>query len=108
MDRSISFLLKLFAIIFWYFVVVFVLTIISLKTGRNFLQFTIRGYDYRWDYEAMFSAVYLVWGIFLWKAANAPSQHSSFIRFTIWANIFHAVVMTIVGLLRPGEFSHLL
>ena len=100
-----SFVLKVFAIIFWYLTAVFLLSLVSLKVGKSFLP--IRGDEFRWDFEAMFGAIYVVWGIFLWRSSKSPEKHALFINFTIWANIAHAVTMTIVGTFRPGEFYHL-
>lgn len=103
-----SHILKLFALIFWWLSFIFVATLLTADYPNTIFQHTVRGQEYRWDYEAMFTAVYFVWGIFAWKAAKNPEKHILFINFTIWANIFHAIVMTIVGVFRPGEFYHLL
>ncbi len=109
MNKNIpSLLLRLLALIFWYLSFIFVATLVTLDDPSSIFQNTMRGSDYRWDYEAMFTAIYFVWGIFLWKAARNPEKHLSFIDFTIGANIVHAIVMTIVGFFREGEIYHLL
>jgi hypothetical protein len=52
----------------------------------------------RWDplakhIELMIEVVYLVWGLFFFRAAQRPLQHLSFIDFTIWANLAHGLLM---------------
>ena len=101
-------LLKLFAIIFWYLALSFVVQFLGTKTGDHFIISTVRGGEYRWDYEAMYAAINLVWGIFAWKASRQPQKNLLFTDFTIWANIVHPLVMTLVGVFRRGEFYHLL
>ena len=101
-------LLKLFAVIFWYLSISFIIQLIAVKMGSSWVQSTLRHGDYRWDYEAMYAVVNVVWGVFCWKASAQPEKHSLFVSFTIWANIFHPIVMTTVGIFRPGDFFHLL
>ena len=52
----------------------------------------------RWDVlskhvELMLEAVYLVWGIFMLKAAYKPMAYLSFLSFTLWANLVHGLLM---------------
>ncbi len=52
----------------------------------------------RWDVlskhvELMLEAVYLVWGIFMLKAARNPIANLSFLSFTLWANLVHGLLM---------------
>ena len=52
----------------------------------------------RWDVlskhvELMLEAVYLVWGIFMLKAARNPMAYLSFLSFTLWANLVHGLLM---------------
>ena len=52
----------------------------------------------RWDVlskhvELMLEAVYLVWGVFMLKAAHKPMAYLSFLNFTLWANLVHGLVM---------------
>ncbi|MGC4038532.1 MAG: hypothetical protein QM764_21395 [Chitinophagaceae bacterium] len=52
----------------------------------------------RWDIlsrhvELMIETVYLVWGIFLLQAARNPMAYLSFLRFTLWANLAHGLLM---------------
>jgi hypothetical protein len=52
----------------------------------------------RWDIlskhvELMIEIVYLVWGIFMLIAASKPLANLSFIKFTLWANLAHGILM---------------
>jgi len=52
----------------------------------------------RWDIlskhvELMIEMVYLVWGIFMLLAARKPLAYLSFLRFTLWANLAHGLLM---------------
>ncbi|AHI67186.1 DUF6632 domain-containing protein [Burkholderia thailandensis] len=58
-------------------------------------------------YELMISAVYVVWGVFLWEAANEPFEHKLFLDFTVAANAAHFGLMFVQGLVMPGERIHL-
>ena len=53
--------------------------------------------------DDMMMAIYFVMGIFLLLSVRNPAEHRSFISFTAWANIAHAVVMTILGFQIPAE-----
>ena len=55
--------------------------------------------------DDMMMAIYFVMGIFLLLAVRHPGEHRSFIAFTAWANIAHAIVMTILGFQIPSERS---
>ncbi len=52
--------------------------------------------------ELMLEGVYLVWGVFLLRAARDPAQYLSFIDFTIWANLVHGLIMVPQSLVIPG------
>jgi hypothetical protein len=41
----------------------------------------------------MLAVIYLVWGVFFFLAANAPSRYRSFLDFTMWANFAHGLIM---------------
>ncbi len=43
--------------------------------------------------ELMIEIIYLVWGVFLFRAARNPLAYLSFIDFTIWANLAHGLLM---------------
>jgi hypothetical protein len=58
-------------------------------------------------YELMLSAIYIVWGWFLFKAANEPLKNYMFFEFTMIANIAHFGVMLVMGLVMTHESPHL-
>ncbi|MEA2808518.1 MAG: hypothetical protein QOJ17_2659 [Rhodospirillaceae bacterium] len=41
----------------------------------------------------MITVIYFVWSVFLIRAANDPRAYSSFLDFTMWANLAHGLVM---------------
>jgi len=41
----------------------------------------------------MLFAIYLTWAVFLFRAAGDPERYASFLRFTLWANLFHGGLM---------------
>jgi hypothetical protein len=48
----------------------------------------------------MLASIYLTWSVFLLLAARRPADYTSFLSFTMWANLVHGVVMV------PGAFEH--
>jgi hypothetical protein len=48
----------------------------------------------------MLAAIYLTWAVFLLMAARQPADYTSFLNFTMWANLVHGLVMV------PGSFEH--
>lgn len=55
--------------------------------------------------EQMLSIVYIVWGLFLWRAADDPARNRLFIDFTLIANIAHTGLMGIQAF-TYGEHTH--
>jgi hypothetical protein len=43
----------------------------------------------------MLFTIYLVWGVFFFRAARKPLAYVSFLNFTMWANFFHALLMAV-------------
>lgn len=43
----------------------------------------------------MLMVIYVVWGIFLLRAARDPKSYSSFLSFTMWANLAHGLLMAV-------------
>ena len=41
----------------------------------------------------MLFTIYIVWGVFFLIAANNPVAYTSFLTFTMWANLAHALIM---------------
>jgi hypothetical protein len=58
--------------------------------------------------ELMLEGVYLVWGVFFFRAARNPMQYLSFIDFTIWANLVHGLIMVPQSHVIPGFHYKLL
>lgn len=104
--------MKISAIYLWYFTPLFLL-IVSRVGNRLLQQGSLLGdliirYPYQWDYELMFAGFYLIWGIFLWKAAKDPAKNISFIKFTAYGFFANVATNLIVGLFRTEELVHLL
>ena len=59
-------------------------------------------------YELMISAIYIVWGWFLLKAAKEPLKNYMFFEFTMVANIAHFGAMFVMGLVMTHESPHLI
>lgn len=59
-------------------------------------------------YELMIAAIYIVWGLFLLKAAKDPLKNYMFFEFTMVANIAHFGVMFVMGLVMNHESPHLI
>lgn len=111
-DRYLKNVLKISAIFLWYFTPLFLL-IVSDIGSRLFQENTFWGnlivrHPYQWDYELMFAGFFLIWGIFVWKAARTPEKDLTFIKFTAWG--FFAIVLTniLVGLFRTQDLIHLI
>ncbi|GLP82291.1 DUF6632 domain-containing protein [Mycobacterium antarcticum] len=48
----------------------------------------------------MLSAIYLTWAVYLLLASRRPVDYRSFLDFTMWVNLVHALVMV------PGALEH--
>jgi hypothetical protein len=57
--------------------------------------------------EMMISAIYIVWGLFLWPTAKDPARYRFFLDFTIAANAAHFGVMLVQAIVIEGEHLHL-
>lgn len=102
--------LKILAIIFWLYIPIFILSILPLLniSVPNFFFTEFRGEKYIWDFELMFTAIFSVWGYYLWKISKNPLENLTFIDFTIWATIFHVIAMLLIGIIRSSDLSHML
>jgi len=49
----------------------------------------------------MIFIIYIVWGIYFFKVAKDPSQHKSFLDFTMWANLAHGLIMIPMAIQDP-------
>ncbi len=62
----------------------------------------LRFQPYNPYYESMVSAIYIVWAVMLWRAADDPASHWLFIDFTMWASAAHGLVMLIATPMQKG------
>ncbi len=51
----------------------------------------------------MLLVIYIVWGVFLLRAAGDPHSYVSFLNFTMWANLAHGLLMAAQA---ASEFHH--
>ncbi|MFL5574720.1 MAG: DUF6632 domain-containing protein [Gemmatimonadaceae bacterium] len=56
----------------------------------------------------MLFAVYIVWAVHLLRAARDPVAYASFLDFTMWANLAHALIMVPMALVDPMYHSKFL
>jgi len=52
----------------------------------------------------MLFTIYLVWGVFFLRAARNPLAYSSFLNFTMWANLFHGLLMVVQALMNMDHY----
>ena len=53
----------------------------------------------------MLFVIYMVWSVFLIRAASDPFKYRSFLGFTIWANLAHGALMIPQALGDPQYYS---
>jgi hypothetical protein len=53
----------------------------------------------------MLFVIYMVWSIYLIRAAADPLKHQSFLDFTMWANLAHGLLMVPYSLTEPEYHS---
>jgi hypothetical protein len=51
----------------------------------------------------MLFTIYLVWGVFFFLAARKPLAYVSFLNFTMWANLFHGLLMAVQAAMDMGH-----
>lgn len=109
MQKGLTLSLQLLAVFFFWYIVVFMLSVLPLLgvSFAPYLQPEFRGDTYAWDFELFFTAIFAVWGVFLLKAAKTPQKHILFIDFTIWATIAHIAAMLVIGIIRIDDLVHL-
>jgi hypothetical protein len=56
----------------------------------------------------MIFIIYIVWGIYFFKAANAPLEYESFLDFSMWANLAHGLIMVPMAIQNPTYHLRLL
>jgi hypothetical protein len=55
----------------------------------------------------MFSTVYVVWAVFLFRSARDPQANRLFLDFNLTANSAHFGVMLIMAVAMPDEHRHI-
>lgn len=60
------------------------------------------------EYVLMMSAIYIVWGAYVWAAAKDPVDNRLMVEFTIVGNFAHMAVMALMAILDPTHTAHLL
>jgi len=105
--RSVSTALRVVGATFVvFFVVAFVAS--ATKMTNPDLLYRMLGWGSPGDAEEqMLSIIYIVWGIFLWRAAKDPFKNALFIDFTIAANVAHFGLMAVQSFVFPDEHTHL-
>ncbi|HEV8283081.1 MAG TPA: DUF6632 domain-containing protein [Chitinophagaceae bacterium] len=56
----------------------------------------------------MIFIIYIIWGIYFLIAAKDPVKHISFLKFTMWANLGHGLVMIPMALTDSSYHSKFL
>jgi hypothetical protein len=56
----------------------------------------------------MLFAIYIVWSVFLIRAASDPIKYRTFLDFTMWANLAHGALMIPQALGDPQYYSKFL
>lgn len=110
-DKYPKIVLKISAIFLCYFTPLFLFIVLDIGNWplqpNSFFGDLIVRHPYQWDYELMFAGLYLVWGIFIWRASKNLGNNLMFIRFTAWGFFVNASTMVITGLLKTQELAHL-
>jgi hypothetical protein len=52
----------------------------------------------------MLFTIYFVWAVFFLVAARNPVAYASFLTFTMWANLAHAVIMAVQATMMPQRY----
>jgi Family of unknown function (DUF6632) len=54
----------------------------------------------------MLFIIHIVWGVFFFLAARNPPAYVSFLGFTMWAYLFHGLLMTVQALTHMADQWH--
>jgi uncharacterized protein DUF6632 len=52
----------------------------------------------------MLFIIYIVWGVFFFLAARKPLAYVSFLSFTMWANLFHGLLMGVQAAMHMDRY----
>ena len=107
MDDSKLVMLKRFLSIYgWLSLVLFGGLLIGFAIQAPALDVGGRWHVLIWDritepVPPMLLAVYVVWSIYIIRAARDPMANKMFLDFTAWANVAHGIVMVPHALMKP-------
>ncbi|ATY63756.1 putative membrane protein [Cordyceps militaris] len=59
------------------------------------------------QYEEMIASIYVVWGVFMVRAAADPLRAALFLDFTACADTAHIGLMTLMAVVNAGDRVHL-
>ncbi len=113
-EKYLKMILKITAIFLWYFTPLFFFIVWDINRANPLLkEGTILGdmlvrRPYQWDFELFFAGLFLVWGIFVWRATKDTQKDSNIIKFTGWAFLVQAITMILAGAIRSQDLMHLL
>lgn len=60
------------------------------------------------QYEEMISIIYIVWGVYLIRAARQPFENQLFLDFSLAANVAHASLMATMAVFNEEDRIHLI
>ncbi|KAB8231543.1 hypothetical protein BDV23DRAFT_165723 [Aspergillus alliaceus] len=60
------------------------------------------------QYEEMISIIYIIWGIYLIRAARSPFENMLFLDFSVAANVAHISIMTAMAFYNERDRVHLI
>lgn len=99
---------RLFAVaLFAFFAAAFVVSAFDLDLGGTVMGPIRWGSDAGRPYELMISTIYLVWSVFLWRAADDPATNKLFMDFSVAGNAAHFTVMAVMAFTFDGEQQHI-
>lgn len=58
------------------------------------------------EYELMIQGMYIVLGIFLFRASSDPAANKSLIDFTIWSSAVHGGIMAYQAIVDSSEMAN--
>ena len=101
--RALSVFLRVYG---WASLLLFSGLMIGFVTQAQVLDEGSPGHWLIWDrvgdhVAPMLLAVYIVWSVFIIRAANDPVANKTFIDFTLWANVAHGIAMIPHAVMAP-------
>ncbi len=108
MNSRFSLAIKLLAIYFWSFTPTFVLSLLPQRNTALGELFVRDAQVVGYQFELLFALIFLVWGVYLWKASRNPGAHLFFIDFTVWASAAHLLWMLLIAASQSADAMHLL